>query len=571
MLAPIISILLLPVCALAMSLRVGAPHLFLDLDGIASAANLTTALGSITKDYGAPVVAGEDPWDAFMAGYSSLLLVPVAGVPTYYLYYCCAALPGANSSQAGNYVCLATTTDGRAWVKPALTAFPWGADARPTNRVFYAGGGDNFMGNAFLDTAPGVPAAERFKLLYSAPDPSGSYGGVYLAASADGLLFRAVASPSIPLPVHFGDTQPAMLWDAARGRYAAFGRGDAPLPNSTTGCRGGNPAIRKVLGAFSTSGAGGGFGPAGVLLSYGAPDQTDCLDVYNSSPLPVADDSGSSALLFLPSSYRHFAQEGAWGNSSNDGVLDVRLAVSRDGGATAAFVSREALIPRGMGLLAAPGAFTGDPDAGCVYATSGGLLDPDLLAPPPPPLPLPRSGTLRQPPLLPYSVPSPRVSLLFYGTQRTHAPIWSPSTDPGANGIFQGSLRREGFAGLRTPTGDPAGAGAFTTVPLLVPQPAAVCGSASAQLWLLLNVQTSVAGGATVALLAPGSLTPLPGRGPAEALPFFGDSVRTPAAWAPGAAGGDPVRDLAPFAGTQVVLSVSLVHAHLFAWELQCV
>ena len=558
--------LLLPACALAMSLRVGTPHLFLDLDGVASAANLTTALGSLAKDYEAPIVAGEDPWDAFMAGYSSLLLAPVAGVPTYFLYYCCAARPGANRTQAGNYVCVATTTDGRAWAKPALTAFPWGA--QPTNRVFYTGPGDNFMGNVFLDAAPGVPASERFKLLYSAPDPSGAYGGVYLAASADGLLFRAVASPSVPLPPHFGDTQPAVVWDAARARYAAFGRGDAPLPNSTAGCRGGNPATRQVLGAFSATGAGGGFGPAAVLLSYGAPDQADCLDVYNSSPLPAVDDS--SSLLFLPSSYRHFAQAGAWGNSSNDGVLDVRLAVSRDGGATAAFVSRDALIPRGTGALAAPGAFTGDPDAGCVFATSGGLLDPDLLAPPPPPPP--QRAPLGRQGLLPYAAPSPRVWLLFYGTQRTHWPVWSPSSDPGANGIFRGSLRREGYAGLRTPTGDPAGAGAFTTVPLLVPQPAAACGSASAQLWLLLNVQTSVAGGASVALLAPGSLAPLPGRGPAEALPFFGDSVRAPASWAPAAAaGGDPVRDLAPFAGTQVVLSVSLVHAHLFAWELQCV
>ena len=535
-----------------MSLRAGAPHLFLDLDGVASSANLSVTLGVVSKDYEAPIVAGEDPWDAFMAGYSSLLLAPVDGVPTYFLYYCCAALPGANHSQAGNYVCLATTTDGRTWVKPALTAYPWGA-------------GDNFMGNVLMDDAPGVPAAERFKLLYSAPDPAGSYGGVYLAASADGLLFRPLASPSIPLPAHYGDTQPAMVWDAARARYALFGRGDAGLPNSTSGCRGGSPTTRKVLGAFSAAGAGGGFGAAAVLLSYGAPDQTDCLDVYNSSPLAVADDSGG-ALLFLPSSYRHFAQAGAWGNATNDGVLDVRLAVSRDGGATAAFVSREAFIPRGSGALAAPGAFSGDPDAGCVFATSGGLLDPDLLAPPP------RGKKGRQQGLLPQPAPSPRVGLLYYGAQRTHLPIWSPSADPGANGIFRGSLRRNGFAGLRTPAGDPAGAGAFTTVPLLVPQPAAACGSASAQLWLLLNVQTSVAGAAAVALLAPGSLAPLPGRGPADALPFYGDSVRAPAAWAPAAgAGGDPVRDLAPFAGTQVVLSVSLVHAHLFAWELQCV
>jgi hypothetical protein len=78
MLALIITILLLPVCALAMSLRVSAPHLFVDFDGIASSPNLTVALGSIAKDSTA-VVAGEDPWDAFMAGYSSLVLAPLAG------------------------------------------------------------------------------------------------------------------------------------------------------------------------------------------------------------------------------------------------------------------------------------------------------------------------------------------------------------------------------------------------------------------------------------------------------------------------------------------------------------
>ncbi len=141
-------------------------------------------------------------------------------------------------------------------------------------------------------------------------------------------------------------------------------------------------------------------------------------------------------------------------------------------------------------------------------------------------------------------------------------------------------MRREGFAGLRTGLGDPVGAGAFTTIPLMVPHPEAVCPppttanattqSQQQQLWLLLNVQTSAAGGASVALLTPGTLTPLPGRGHGDALPFVGDTVRAPVGWA-GVGGGGTVRDLAPFAGTQVVLSVTLVHAHLFAWELQCV
>ena len=550
--------LLLPSLALAMNLRVNAPHLFLDLDGLAMTTNLSIVPGLITKDYERPVVAGEEQWDAFMAGYSSLLLTTsVAGVPTYYLYYSCAAIPPTN--QSGNYVCLTTTVDGRSWVKPALPAFPW-TDGRLTNRVFSTK--DGFMGNVFIDDGVGVPEDKRFKLSYSATDPSGNYGGVYLAASADGFYFQAGTNSSVQLPAHYGDTQPAILWDAARMRYAIFGRGNNETNwNSTHGCAGGNPVRRRVLGAFSASGAGEGFGNASIILNYGPPDQLDCLDVYNSSPLLIDDDSGSNgAILFFPSSYHHFAQIESWKNGSNDGVLDVRVAVSRDGGATAAFVSREAFIPRGMGALAAPGTFTAigsDPDAGCVFATAGGLLDPDKLAP------------------LPYTTtPSPRVWFLFYGTQRTHWPIWTPTApvDAGFNGILRGSLRREGFAGLRTPFGDPTGAGSFTTVPLLVPQPTAVCGgNASAQLWLLLNVQTSAAGGVSVALLSPGNLEPLPGRGPADALPFVGDVVRSPVAWAPSAEGGEPVRNLAPFAGTQVVISVSLVHAQLFAWELQCV
>jgi hypothetical protein len=549
-----------------MNLHVSAPHLFLDLDGIATSSNLTVELGSLLKDYDRPVVSAEEPWEAFMAAYSSLLLTAVGGAPAYHLYYCCASLP---PNYTGNYVCLATSADGLSWVKPNLTAFPW-VDGRPTNRVFAQTGG-GFMGNVFEDNAPGVPAAERLKLLYSADDPSGNYGGVYLAASADGLFFKAVASPSVPLPVHYGDTQPAMVWDAARTRHAVFGRNDSPSPNTTQGCKGAGGATRRVLSAFSTSGAGGGFANATLLLQYGPPDQPDCLDVYNSSPLPLDDDSGpGGAFLFFPSSYRHFPTAGSLHNLNNDGVLDVRLAVSRDGGLTAAFASRDALIPRGMGALAAPGTFTAagsDPDAGAVYATAGGLVDPDKLAPPPAPQGRPGQG------LLPYAVPSPRVSFLFYGTQRTHQAIWTPGQPPtpGFNGILRASLRREGFAGLRTPAGDPVGAGALTTVPLLVPQPAAACGNASAQLWLLLNVQTSVAGGAAVALLTPGSLAPLPGRGPQDALPFVGDHVRAPVGWAPGGAGGDPVRDLSPYAGSQVVLSVRLVHAHLFAWELQCV
>ena len=76
--------------AQSLSLAVNTPHLFLDLDGIATVTNLSVALGQLNKDYSAAVVAPEQPWEAFLDFYSSLVLVPAAltgtGAPAFYSY-----------------------------------------------------------------------------------------------------------------------------------------------------------------------------------------------------------------------------------------------------------------------------------------------------------------------------------------------------------------------------------------------------------------------------------------------------------------------------------------------------
>ncbi len=91
------------------------------------------------------------------------------------------------------------------------------------------------------------------------------------------------------------------------------------------------------------------------------------------------------------------------------------------------------------------------------------------------------------------------------------------------------------------------------------------------QLWLLLNVKTSV-GGYVVAELQDATGTPLPGYTQSDAVVVKGNAIRAPLAWAtPGAA---PVSDLAvPSAGgaTPLVLVLSLKHATVYAWDLQCV
>lgn len=165
-------------------------------------------------------------------------------------------------------------------------------------------------------------------------------------------------------------------------------------------------------------------------------------------------------------------------------------------------------------------------------------------------------------------MPSARVGLLYWGAQRTHG---GSGTHPGFQGVLRASLRREGFASASSPRDDPVGAAAFRTVPLVVPQPAAACGGApGAALWLLLNARTGVAGSVAVTLLNATTLAPIPGY--AAPVPFTGDAVRVPVGWATTDEPDTPVAyDLGPLAGEAVAVSVALVHADVYAWEVQCV
>lgn len=543
----------------SLSLTPGVVHHFLDFDGIASSTNVSVVLGAPVK-LDAPAVVPQYPWESMLHFYTSAVTVPPSLSPTgrglFVLYYSCLG-------RDAMYLCVANSSDGVVWAKPLLPFFPW-TDGTPTNRVFRTNDTVSWPGSVTVDAAPGVPAAEAFKLSY---EGAGGERLLYVATSPDGYAWsrRAPEEPVIAVRL-FSDTQTAVLWDAARGEHVAFGRRDADVPGAgaDAGCEGNYPSLRRVLRAASASGATGEYSAPTEVLSPGAPDAFACLDIYNPAPTLLRDGT----VLLFPSSFRHFSTNetsppGAGGNASarvNDGVLDIRLAASRDG-ANYSFVSRDAFLARGVGYRdPATGAFSladSDRDAGFVFATAGGVLDPDDLAPRP-----------AAPPLR-FAVPSARVALLYWGTQRTHT---GSSDTPGVfQGVLRAALRREGFAGLRSPpTLDGYGAAELATVPLAVPSPRDACPSPRHELWLLLNVQASVAGGVRVALLAPAAASaPLPGRALADAAPFVGDAVRAPATWRD--EGGGLVRDLAPFAGSQVVVQVELLHATLWAWEVQCV
>lgn len=566
----------LAACAAGLTLDANDVHLFVDNEGLDAAGTVNTsiALGTVQKEYNNVAVTNEYPWEFELHFYVSAITVPAdvspTGQPYFALYYSCTYLNASSMN-----VCYANSSDGYTWRKPMFDLYPW-TDGAPTNIVFQVNTSSpgSWPGSVLVDTAPGVPASERFKLSYE-----GEAGErvMYVATSADGVVFKK-RSPEVPVvDVRlFSDTQTAIVYDQRRGMYSAFGRRDMSIGNNASvGCDGASSTLRRVMLAVSNVSALSNFSTPVEILTPGFPDQYSCLDIYNPAPIQV---TGSSTLLLLPSSYRHLPSDqasqlyppgypGPGGDTSNDGLLDVRLAYSRDG-LNFSFVSRDAFLPRGVGYRrpvnhshAWSGAFNvfdSDLDAGFVFSTAGGMLDTDLLRP---------ANFTNS---FPFRIPTKRVGLLYWGGQRTHG----GDSSQGFQGILRASLRRESFAAIRTPPTDPIGTASFRTLPLTVPSPASSCpGSPSAQLWLLLNLQTSVAGQVTVGLLAPTTFAALPGFEPVNAVPLLGDAIRMPVGWAPGGNASSPLLsyDLAPLAGRDVVVQVNMTHAQLWAWEVQCV
>jgi hypothetical protein len=541
-----------------LTLLPNATHLFLDLEGIQTSTNVTFLLGEVHKEYASPVVTSEFPWEAGLHFYTSALAVPAslnqpAVVGEFRIYYSCFVKDSAM------YLCLSKSPDGITWTKPLSTAFPYNGSA--TNRVFQvnASSPGSWPGSIFIDTRAGVPALERFKLTY---EGDGAQRLLYLAISPDGINWMR-RSPEVPIisSIRFSDTQTAIVYDTATSRYLAFGRNDAALPgNTTVGCWGAWSSLRRVMLAVSTVSADGPYSLPVQVLGPGTPDAIDCLDIYNPAPIQV-----SGALLLLPSSYLHFPATAAIpaplsNTTANDGVLDIRLAASRDG-LNYSFVSRDVFLSRGVGYRdSLSGAFTAidsDLDAGFVFATAGGLIDTELLL-------LPPNAPL---PPFHYNIPSARVSLLYFGTQRTHG----GSITTGFQAVMRATLRREGWAAASSPLNDPFGQAEFVTLPLTVPTPnsSTTCG-ASAQLWLLINARTSVAGRIAVTLLHPVTLVPLPGFD--TPIVFTGNAIRAPLAWSTINNPSHPTTsDISSLAGQQIAVCVNLVHASLFAWEVQCV
>ena len=280
----------------------------------------------------------------------------------------------------------AESEDGIHWEKPDLGLFA-APDATPSNIVMPAAA----YGSVMLD--PPAPPDQRYKAvcniipndgwsesegtIHGGKQPDGTmsyFMALYLLTSPDGLRWKRARPFALPF---FHDSQNQLLYDRRLGRYVAYLRWLSPgRPRCVARTEFDDPMdlpwpFRR--NPASREGPGGTLERMGdefdtVLLTEPGtidPPETDiycpCVTQY-----PFADDC--YYFSFMPV-YRHYpegdtqdtAQAGATakGRISNDGPVDVRLAVSADGIAWTRPDYRPYL---GLGL---------DWDSGCVYLAPG--------------------------------------------------------------------------------------------------------------------------------------------------------------------------------------------------------
>ena len=164
------------------------------------------------------VMIFDRPWEGNTSGYPVLL----PDGERFRLYYRGSHTVGGTAAgiydAAREMLCFAESTDGIRWERPPLDLVAY--DGSTANNIIMptSAGGDTF--SVMRDDGPNAKPEERYKAGSGMMDY-----GFFALVSADGLRWRR-AQPDPLLPDERGyDWTQTLLWDAARGRYAAYLRG----------------------------------------------------------------------------------------------------------------------------------------------------------------------------------------------------------------------------------------------------------------------------------------------------------------------------------------------------------
>jgi len=460
-------------------------QLFIDGRFIEDSKNVTLTMNPPRKV--GPVILPDRPWESCSIGFC-VSVVEHDGL--FQMWY------RAESQDAGAFVCYATSEDGLHWTKPNLGLIEF--QGSKENNIVLADVGETVV---FLD--PSAPDAQRFKALAVRFWPDPEKGGLYVHCSPDGLHWRVSDERVLPL---VPDTANQAAYDTRLGKYVAYIRVWNPMRKV------GRVEMDDILQPWPYTPLAQPYYIWGedkvpvtsreVPTVFGYDDQDPVpSDHYNAAAVeyPWAAD----AYFLFPSAYFHFPDP-PMGKRWNDGLLDIQMAVSRDGIAWQR-LDRRPYVPLGL---------EGEKDSKQLYMAVGML----------------RAGN--------------EVFQYYGGYETTHgAP--RPTPDEGPIGSICGLVQRlDGFVSADA---------AFTGGQLLTP-PLVWAGD-----HLELNVDTSALGEARVGLLdAEGE--PLPGYEVHRCDPLRGNFIAQTVTW-------QGQSDLTPLAGRPVRLHFVLRSAKLYAFQ----
>ena len=530
-------------------------HLFVDNKYIQNISSLEFQNGLIQKNTNDPIIFPEYPWEAAVYFYTSFVQVPaelsITSKPMFLIYYGCASADTIIYFDEV-HVCVASSSDGLIWEKPKLWYYPYQENqtqsVQPTNRIFKTEVNE-FIGAVFIDTHPGIPRSEVFKMTYE----NEPVRYVYVATSSDGFNWTAGTEPVNPIR-GLADTQTVMLYSPENGgEYVLYGRRDLNIPNSTVECPGATSAFRRVMVVVSNDSIYGPWTDQIEAFQLGAPDPIQCFDNYNPATLYYKD-----VYFLFPSGFRHWtsADSGAPPPlaTAYDGVMEIRLAVSRTAIGPFIFPTRDPFIPRGIGdidpiskILNATGS---DRDTGLLFASANGLFDPDFL--------LQSSSSDAD------ENPSAWMYHLYWGSQTTHGSgAYLGRYWPGAfSGIFKARIRREGYVALSTSPSNPTGYGSLLTQILSLP-------SINSQLQMKINAEIATAGFVQVQFEDGITGNPISGYTFNECKQLHGNGIRQLLEWSRqnGTIYSSDLSSLINYPGG-IRIRINMVHTKLYSWFL---
>ncbi len=301
-------------------------QLFIDNKFIDSSTNITLTVNPPRRN--GLNIQKEKPWESSAIGGGSV--IQYQGICHY--YYWAYELKSENKS-AGHF-CYAVSKDGVNWEKPNLQQVEW--DGSKNNNMLDCDGG-----NVFID--PKADPNKRFQMLsFSGKKTDLENAGLYIYHSPDGIVWT---KHPVRLYPFFPDGINQIVYDSDRDKYFAYFRqwfprsaGDyftSPIkPLRTVGMQILDDPMKpwpfdEKIPKFYLWGEDKIPTPsaeAEIAMSYDEKDPKDT-DLYTG--VIHKYKWAPKIWLAFPSPYKQFPDPPH--KALNDGILDIQLAVSRDG------------------------------------------------------------------------------------------------------------------------------------------------------------------------------------------------------------------------------------------------